>query len=135
MTRTDCSNPDNELKVKECRWLNERKVNNCFKRDATTGEIKEEDPAVFNDICLDRLLQDAEYKKINLNVDYDYLRNADNYSNQEHNKQQLASLYTKLDSIQKTNKIQREFSETINADLEVKRRFTYSALVLSLIHI
>lgn len=132
MARTDCSNPNNELKVKECRWLNERKVNNCFTRDSTTGEIQESS-FDFNDICLDRLLQDAEYKKINLNVDYDYLRSADNYSKQEHNKQQLASLYTKLDSIQRTNKIQREFSETMNADLEVKRRFTYSALVKLLI--
>ena len=131
MTKTDCTDPQDELEVKHCRWLNERKVNNCFTR-VGNGDI-EASSTDFDDICLDRLLQDAEYKKINLNVDYDYLRSADNYSNQEHNKDQLAILYTKLDSIQKTNKLQREFSETINADLEVKKRFTYSALLKLLI--
>ena len=132
MTKTDCTDPQDELEVKHCRWLNERKVNNCFTR-VGNGDITE-DPVIQPDaICLDRLLQDIEYKNINLNVDYDYLRSSNQYSQDSHNKDQLAILYTKLDSIQKTNKLQREFSETINADLEVKKRFTYSALLKLLI--
>jgi hypothetical protein len=131
MTFPDCTNRENELEIKQCNWLKEREINNCFARNANNDVVVNgSNPSEY---CLDRLLQDAEYKKINLNVDYDYLREIEKYSKKETNKQQLALLYSKLDSIQKTNKNERMFSETINADLDVKKRFTYSALLKLLI--
>ena len=47
---------------------------------------------------------------------------------QTERKEKLQELYSMLDTIQKTNERQRQITDTMNADLDVKKRFTYSAL-------
>lgn len=125
-----CDNPTSETKVNQCKWLDERKFNNCFARDANgvLTDIKNPENDVMNR-CLGRILQDSEYKNINLDVDFSYLRDTTGTTEtQAKRKQKLQELYSKLDTIQKTNQRQREISDTMAADLEVKKRFTYSAL-------
>lgn len=124
----DCANPTSETKVKQCKWLDERKLNNCFARDANGLLINDPSKTPTQD-CLGRILEDSEYKNINLNVDFSYLRDASAMTEtQSERKKKLQELYSNLDTIQKTNQRQREFSDTMAADLEVKKRFTYSAL-------
>ena len=31
---SDCVNPTSSTKVKQCKWLQDRKLNECFDRDA-----------------------------------------------------------------------------------------------------
>ena len=123
-----CANPTSETKVNQCKWLAERNFNQCFDRDAN-GILNPDSSKTPTHDCLGRILQDSEYKNINLDVDFSYLRDTTAMTEtQAERKQKLQELYSKLDTIQKTNQRQREISNTMSADLEVKKRFTYSAL-------
>lgn len=123
-----CANPTSETKVNQCKWLAERNFNECFDRNAE-GILDPDSRKIPSDKCLGRILQDSEYKNINLDVDFSYLRDATAMTEtQAERKEKLQELYSKLDTIQKTNQRQREITETMAADLDVKKRFTYSAL-------
>ena len=124
----DCINPQTELKKKQCKWLKEREFANCFDREQTTKVLVESSSKEPTHFCLDRILQDAEYKKINLDADFSYLRDIKNNATIDGNRKTLDALAIQLNEIERKKKISREFTDTVNADLELKSRFTYSAL-------
>ena len=126
---SDCVNPTSSTKIKQCKWLQDRKLSECFDRDANDILLDSNPNKTPNHDCLGRILEDSEYKNINLNVDFSYLRDATAMAEtQTERKEKLQELYSMLDTIQKTNERQRQITDTMNADLDVKKRFTYSAL-------
>lgn len=126
MTNIDCTNPNTEIGKNYCNWIKDRSVRSCFTRDSN-DRLDFKDTEVSS-ICLDRILEDSEYKKINLVGDYSSLGNPEINQNLQTQKQKLNKLMVNLSTIDKLNSDIDNERETINADLEIKQRFTFSAL-------
>lgn len=127
-----CDSLNTEIERKQCIWLNERKIASCFTRDGT-GEINYltgKDPSQY---CLDRILEDAEYNNINLEADFDYLRDTKTNSKIGENQKQMKKLYSKLHAIQQIKAKNKSMLDTIDAEVELKERFTFSAMAKLLI--
>ena len=139
----DCDSLNTEIERKQCIWLNERKIASCFTRpshvrDSGTGKINYgeinylngKDPSQY---CLDRILEDAEYNNINLDADFDYLRDVTKNSTLEKNQEKMEELYSKLHAIQQIKAKNKSMLDTIDAEVELKERFTFSAMAKLLI--
>ena len=121
---TNCEDKDG-YKKKQCQWLNERVFNNCFKRDSNDNDKIIADSNDIPANCLERIIEDAKYQNIGLDQDYGNLA----LNNTMQGKRQtLHALGLTLDEIERKNKLMSEISDTDNASLELKNRFTYSAL-------
>ena len=127
MTNIDCTNPNTEIGKKYCNWIKDRSVQSCFTRDSKDNKVNFKDGKISS-ICLNRILEDSEYKKINLEGDYSSLGNTEINQNLQTQKQKLNKLVLNLSTIDKLNSDIENERETINADLEIKQRFTFSAL-------
>ena len=130
-----CDSLNTEIERKHCIWLNERKIASCFTRAGRSDSglinyLNGKDPSQY---CLDRILEDAEYNNINLDVDFSYLRNVTANSTLEKNQQQMEELYSKLDAIQQIKSKNKSMLDTIDAEVELKERFTFSAMAKLLI--
>ena len=112
------------IKRKKCIWLSERKIGNCFAGQHGSNENES------NQSCLERLDEEEDlYNKIDLNRDYSSLEGAFGVEGGGWGK----NIQSKLEYIQTVRKKQSDENETINADLAVKQKFTYSALLKLLI--
>lgn len=127
MNNIDCTNPNTEIGKKYCNWIKYRSEPECFTRDSNDNKVDFKDDKISS-ICLDRILEDSEYKKINLEGDYSSLGNTEINQNLQTQKQKLNKLMVNLSTIDKLNSDIDNERETINADLEIKQRFTFSAL-------
>jgi len=129
-----CDSLNTEIERRQCIWLNERKIASCFTRNGgDTGQINylnDKDPSQY---CLDRILEDAEYNNINLDSDFDYLRDVTENSTLEKNQEQMEELYSKLHAIQQIKAKNKSMLDTIDAEVELKERFTFSAMAKLLI--